>query len=174
MSTRVGIEPITAFADLADRVDGLDLLTDRVAEVAEQLLGSTRAAISVWDEEREILKVLSGAFGITGPELSSMVGTGRERSNAARVFATGTSYISNNAAGDPGILQDYVEPHGIENVLSVPLRVGDRRIGVLHLVDKPEDFMPRDLTLAEGLAPWVATAVQLGAVHTRLPSAAPL
>jgi hypothetical protein len=65
VSMSVGIEPITAFADLADRVDGLDLLTGRVAEVAEQLLGSTRAAISVWDEEREVLKVLSGAFGIT-------------------------------------------------------------------------------------------------------------
>jgi signal transduction histidine kinase len=169
VSTRVSIEPIAAFADLADRVDGLDLVTSRVAEVAEQLLGSTRAAISVWDEEREVLKVLSGAFGITGPELSSMVGTGRDmRSNAARVFATGTPYISNDAAGDPGILQNYVERHGIENVLSVPLRVGDRRIGVLHLVDKPEDFTPRDLSLAESLAPWVATAVQLGRSMTRL------
>jgi signal transduction histidine kinase len=153
---------MTSLVDGTYEADGLRQLTSRLREVAGALLGTTGAAISVWDAERNLLKVLPGAFGTSGRSLSEMGGPATDlRSNAARVFRTQLPYLSNSAVGDPCILQSYVERHGLRRVVSVPLVVGDRCIGVLHLANPPRDLTLRDLRRCELLAPWVATAVEL-------------
>jgi signal transduction histidine kinase len=166
----VPVQPVTALADLVNRPDGLDEITPRVREIAEQLVGSTGAMISVWDAERGVLKALSGAFGLTGSQVSTLVNDGRDlaHNSTARVFATCRPYITNQTAGDPRILQHYTQALGLHRMLSVPLLLGERCIGVLHLANKPTDFTADDLSLIEGLASWVATAVELGRSITRL------
>jgi signal transduction histidine kinase len=163
-------DAVTALAELANRPDGLAELTPLVRDLAEQLVGATGAMISVWDDERRVLKALSGAFGLTGPQVSTLVndGTDLEHNSTARVFATGRPYLTNQTAGDPGVLQHYTQALGLHRMLSVPLRLGQRRIGVLHLANKPEDFTAEDLALVESLSFWVASAVELARSISRL------
>jgi signal transduction histidine kinase len=75
---------------------------------------------------------------------------------------TGRPYMSNHAAGDPGILQGYVEVLHVNRLMSVPLLMAGKPIGVLHLANKPTPFTSDDLAKAEALAPRIATAVELG------------
>ena len=145
---------------LPESVNGI---TGLVADFVRPLTGAATVGITVWDEERSILRALPGAFGakdvalvasVTGPA-TNMLSTG------TRVFTTGQSYLSNHASGDPGILQSYVEMFRIRRILSVPLDVGDRRIGVLHLVNKPADFTTDDIAAVESVTPQIAIAVDL-------------
>ena len=138
-------------------------ITGLVADFVRPLTGAADVGITVWDEERSILRALPGAFGaedvalvasVTGPA-TNMLSTG------TRVFTTGQPYLSNHASGDPGILQSYVEMFRIHRILSVPLDTGNRRIGVLHLINKPADFTTDDIAAVESVTPQIAIAVDL-------------
>jgi signal transduction histidine kinase len=89
-------------------------------------------------------------------------------SNAARVFTTGHPYLSNDATADPGIIQDYVDAFHIQRLLSLPLKLSERAIGVLHLANKPTEFTIQDVRRAEVLAPRVAIVVELAKTVYRL------
>jgi hypothetical protein len=138
-------------------------ITGLIADFVRPLTGATAVGITVWDEERGILQALPGAFGakdialvasVTGPA-TNMLSTG------TRVFSTGQPYLSNHASGDPGILQPYVEMFRIRRILSVPLDTGNRRIGVLHLINKPTDFTSDDIAAIESVTPQIAITVDL-------------
>lgn len=138
-------------------------ITGLIADFVRPLTGATAVGITVWDEERCILQALPGAFGandvalvasVTGPA-TNMLSTG------TRVFTTGQPYLSNHASGDPGILQPYVEMFRIRRILSVPLDAGNRRIGVLHLINKPTDFTSDDIAAVESVSPQIAITVDL-------------
>ena len=138
-------------------------ITRVIADFVRPLTGATDVGITVWDEERGILRALPGAFGakdvalvasVTGPA-TNMLSTG------TRVFTTGQPYLSNHASGDPGILQPYVEKFRIRRILSVPLDIGTRRIGVLHLINKPADFTGEDIAAVESVTPQIAITVDL-------------
>jgi signal transduction histidine kinase len=138
-------------------------ITGIIADFVRPLTGATAVGITVWDEERGILQALPGSFGakdvalvasVTGPA-TNMLSTG------TRVFTTGQPYLSNHASGDPGILQPYVKMFRISRILSVPLDTGDRRIGVLHLINKPTDFTSDDIAAVESVTPQIAITVDL-------------
>lgn len=124
----------------------------------------------MWDEERRILTALPGAFGATDEVVAASV-TGpvtNLRSASSRVLTTGQPYLTNYASGDPGILQPYVEIFEINRILSVPLNNGSRRIGVLHLVNKPTDFTTDDITATERVTSRIAIAVELAISVARM------
>lgn len=133
------------------------------------LTGAVTGGIMVWDEERDVLRMLPGAFGVSEDDaVSCQVSTEHPTANTARVFATGKSYMSNDARGDPAQVQDYVALFHVERILTVPLSLGRRRIGVIHLANKPTPFTQDDLQTAEMLAPRIATVVELGQAVLRL------
>lgn len=149
--------------DLERLPESVHGITGVIADFVRPLTGATDVGITVWDQERGILRALPGAFGaedvalvasVTGPA-TNMLSTG------TRVFTTDQPYLSNHASGDPGILQPYVEKFRIRRILSVPLDIGNRRIGVLHLVNKPADFTGEDIAAVESVTPQVAIAVDL-------------
>jgi signal transduction histidine kinase len=156
--------------DLPLLPDAVKAITGRVAEMMQPLTGATAVGITVWDEERRILTALPGAFGATDEVVAASV-TGpvtNLRSASSRVLTTGQPYLTNCASGDPGILQPYVEIFEISRILSVPLNNGSRRIGVLHLVNKPTDFTTDDITAAERVTPRIAIAVELAISVARM------
>ena len=156
--------------DLPLLPDAVKAITGRVAEMMQPLTGATAVGITVWDEERRILTALPGAFGATDDVAAASI-TGPVTnlcSASSRVFTTGQPYLTNRASGDPGILQPYVEIFEIDRILSVPLNNGSRRIGVLHLVNKPTDFTTGDITATERVTPRIAIAVELAVSVARL------
>jgi signal transduction histidine kinase len=143
-------------------VDGLayEDLTAAVADQLEEATGATKVAIHVWDEPFEILRMVSGSLGAE-PEI---VASGRSpamdwESCVARVFATGRPYVTNAAVSDPGVLQDHAAAIGLRRLLVLPLDAGGRRVGVLQVADKAEDFTLADLRAAQALAPGIALAL---------------
>jgi len=125
----------------------------------------TSFRLKLWDPERNVLQMVAGSFGAPGAVTASyQVNPGDLRSNAARVFELQRPYLTNHAHGDPAVLQDYAEAFAIERLLSVPLSVGDRAIGVLHVSNKPTEFGLRDIEELERLAPRIAVAAPPAAV----------
>lgn len=145
-------------------------VTDVVALAGRALTGATAACITVWDEDRDILRALPGAFGSSNRDLPASI-TGpvsNPGSSAARTFTTGRSHLSNSASGDPDVLQGYVALFKIDRMLCVPLTSGTRPIGVLILANKPTDFTQEDVTAVEAAAPRIATAVELARLFARM------
>jgi signal transduction histidine kinase len=144
-------------------------LSAKVAEALAGILGAPMSALMVYDDERRVLQMAAGSFGADDERVRSYhISVLDPRSNTARVFATGQPYLSNDAVSDPGIRPAYVDAFGIKRLLSVPLAVGARRIGVLHLANKALDFTLDDLVRAEAVAPRVATVVELARASFRL------
>lgn len=158
------LDGLLRWSDLDRPADVTAEITARVTAAVRPSIGATAVGITVWDADRGTLRALPGAFGahddrlaasVTGP-VTNMLSAGN------RVFATGRPYLSNDAATDPGVLQPYVEVFRIHRILSVPLTAASgRRVGVLHLVDKPAAFTPGDVALAQALAPPLTFAVEL-------------
>jgi signal transduction histidine kinase len=141
------------------------LITERLAAT----LGAASGGIMVYDEERDVLQTLPGAFGVSDDDaVSYRIKTDHPRSNSARVFNLGKPNVSNEAAGDPAIMQDYVDLFHVERLLSLPLWLGGRKVGVLHLANKPSPFTAYDVYRAQMLAPRIATVVELGTAMLRL------
>jgi signal transduction histidine kinase len=134
------------------------------------LIGAASCGIMVFDEERNVLQMLPGAFGIDDDDaaVSARVHIDHPVSNAARVFRTGEPYISNAARGDPGILQDYVDVLRLERLLTIPLKLGSRNLGILHFANKPTPFTLQDVHRSQLLAPRIATVVELATTIPRM------
>ena len=144
-------------------------LTQKLAALAARLFGAGLTGVMIWDEPRGILEMVPGSFAAADELVASYkVRVANAYSNAARVFATGWPYLSNQVPGDTGVLQDYVDAFGIENTLTLPLRVGRTMIGVLHIANKPTDFTLLDLHRASQLASRISSVVELTRTMLRL------
>ena len=157
--------------DDPDRLPGdIGEIAAQVTELVRPLTGATAIGITVWDPELGVLLALPGAFGATDEMLAASV-TGPPTnmlSVSVRVFVTGQPYLSNQTSGDPGVLQSYVELFDIHRMLSVALDCGGRRIGVLHLINKADEFTAGDIAAVETVAPQIAAAVQLTRTVARM------
>lgn len=147
--------------DLALTAHSFAQLTARLDEALTPLFGPVRTGIMLWNDERDVLQMVSGSFGADARTAASyQVIASKSHSNAARVFASGEPYVSNCAVGDPAILQDYVEAFGITRLLSMRLDVRSRKVGVLHIANKPSDYTVADLWRLQPLIPKIARAVE--------------
>jgi signal transduction histidine kinase len=148
---------------------GFEDFNRAVARELGAALGTTRFAVLVWDDVRQLLRPVPGAFGGSIEQLPPAHAAQDWGSSAARVFATRQPYLTNHAPADAGVLQDHVEAFGIERLLEVPLDVGSRRVGVLQVINKPTDFTLRDLQSAARLGPRIAVGVRVARMrHTLL------
>ncbi len=85
--------------------------------------------------------------------------------NAARVFLSREPYVTNDAAGDPRMIQRFVQLFEARNVISVPLVLGEQPIGVFHAINKQAgEFTPDDLAVLLLVAPLLASVLQTAQV----------
>jgi signal transduction histidine kinase len=149
-----------AFDRLALSAETTEQLIPHIDDALEPVLGPVRTGIMVLDEKGATLHLVAGSFGAAKQEAASQRVDLRDlRSQGARVFGLRRPYISNQAEGDPGILQDYLGSFGIDRVMSMPLVVGEEPIGVLFVANKPDGFTVADLDRCLRLASRIAVAV---------------
>lgn len=152
---------IDAVRDLPGTAQSFAELVKGLDDALAGALGSGMSGIMLSDGTGEALQMLPGSFGADERTAASYrIKVSNSRSNAARVFATGDPYFSNRPDGDPAILQDYTEAFGIRRLLSVPLAVGGRRLGVLHHANQASDYTVADLWRLEALVPHIGRAVE--------------
>jgi signal transduction histidine kinase len=157
-------------SERGERADELDRLllsagdlaafTRGLEDVLAPYVGSVRTGLMVWDKALDVLQTLPGFFR-TSPETAASYQVDLRvcESNSARVFASGASYLSNDPQNDAGLLQEWVAFFRPARIVSIPLRVADRRMGVLHVSDKTTPFTVADLQVLEGLAPRIGKAL---------------
>jgi signal transduction histidine kinase len=156
---RAAIAGDAVTARMLGAADMPDLMGALGAEL-ERAVGCARVGVFLWDERAALLQLAPGSFGVTEQATASIPHAAVDwASCAARVFATGHPYLANEAGSDPGVLREYVAHLGLRRLLSVPLAVDGRRVGVLQLADKPAPFSAADVDLAVALAPAIARAL---------------
>ena len=166
---RGGHTSLAALDELALSAHDFAELSRAIQAAVTPVFRAEKTGIMVWDESREVLQMVSGSFGASrSVALSCQVKVLDPASNSARVFTTGSGYFCNAARGDAGIMQEYVTAFGIEKLLTTPLTLGNRPIGVLHIANPEEDFTVADVHRAAALTPRVAGAVELARTLFRL------
>ena len=164
-----GLRGVDALLELwnADEVGYQDFNRTLAAELGSAT-GATLVGVLMWDEEDALLRPLPGSFDTHPEQLPPAHDAYDWSSSAARVFATGEPYLTNRAGHDPGVLEDYVGAFGFDRLMTVPLNIGSRRMGVLQLANKPDDFDLADLRFACARAAQVAMAAQTVLMRDRM------
>ena len=141
---------------------GFEEAIDHVIATVARALSIESGGILLVDHETEELVLQTPAFGkmnepIAGPTRISLT----SRSNSAAVFKSGRPYMSNDAPNDPAILQSFVDAYSTRNILTVPLQIAGRSIGVFHAVNKVKGgFNDDDADFLSLIAPHLAIIVR--------------
>jgi sugar diacid utilization regulator/GAF domain-containing protein len=146
---------------LVGSLPDFEQMVTKVIDTVINLFGAEKAGVMLYDPGSQQLVLQTPAFGLANPDIIDRYRVSiADGGNAIGVFTSGRSYLSNDCPNDPHILQEYVALFGSRKVMTVPLRVGGRIIGVLHVTNKREgDFSGQELLLLEGVADQLATLI---------------
>lgn len=138
------------------------LLLERIVEAATRLTSSEASSLLLLDEENQRLyfEIALGPRGKEVQRLSLDLDTGI----AGWVFSHNTGVIVNEPEKDDRFYSEIGKQVGFETqrLLAVPLRLNDRCIGVIEVINKEkgELFTDEDLTWLEIFANQAALAIQ--------------
>lgn len=107
-----------------------------ILEMGKNRLGAGSAGIMFFEPALNKLVLQYPAFDAPRKLVDEYKVSVNRPGNAARVFRTGQGYLSNHARGDPNIIQKYVNMYNVKNIITVPISVGKKTIGVWHLINK--------------------------------------
>ena len=151
-------------------IQSVDTLLATIADVCGRLLGADFVALRVVDGDDLVLK---GTWG-DADRMSLSERIGRE-SLAGVVVATGRPLNLANALEDPRQLpvhRDAVERFGYRGLLAVPVKVGERVLGVLSIrTRRAEAYSVSDVSIASAFASQAAVALdnaRLAGEHAHL------
>jgi GAF domain-containing protein len=131
-------------------------------EKVGRILHAESGGFMLFDEDSGELQLQRPAFGLDTDDLINAYRVPLAAGgNAVAVFLTGQPFITNDAPSDPRVLQRFVELYRAQRILSVPLQVEGKSIGVFHAINKRSgDFSVEDLELLQLIAPQLAVIIQ--------------
>jgi GAF domain-containing protein len=150
----------TALPEYPDLEDLLDYISNEI----KRLLGTEGSLVTLLDEEKDDLYFLGAAYDDTAAE--KRVKKTRfpvDELMAGKVIRTGEPVIVSNTSEEPLLQRKRDKKLGYQtkNLLLVPLRSGDRIIGVLCAINKKEgDFDQTDVELLSMIAGTVVLSVE--------------
>jgi signal transduction histidine kinase len=125
--------------------------------------GVTSSGVSLFDEQRNVLRLLPGSFRASEHAVSSAQFLVTDETKiGSRVFSSGEPYMANSMSEEPRVVLEYMELFKLERLMSLPLQVQGEMIGVLHLGNKPKPFTRKDLADAHDILRWVGTVLEVG------------
>ncbi len=126
-----------------------EILTETVTKVGT-LLDAQMAGVMLYDSNRNELVLQKPAFGVWDDTIIDQYHVSlKAGGNAVAVFLSMIPTITNDAPNDGRYLNQFIRLFGnAKSIITVPLTVDGRRIGVLHAVGNPHRmFTQDDLTL---------------------------
>jgi sugar diacid utilization regulator len=86
------------------------------------------------------------------------------------ILQTSAPLLVQDAARDPRTVQETMRTWGIQDLLGVPLVVGDKVIGIIYLDNQGDhhEYTARDMKLAQAFATLSALAVHQSSLHTQV------
>src|SRR5438034_4604393 len=152
---------VDSLVQLVRSLPDFEQMVANLVQTVTALFNAEKAGVMLWDSEAQELVLQKPAFGVNNPEIFDQYRVRLSHGgNAIRVFTTGQPYLSNDCPGDTHIIQKYVDLFGSRQVMTVPLRVDDQIIGVLHVTNNRQgDFTKHELLLLEKVADHLATLI---------------
>ncbi|MFJ6698413.1 helix-turn-helix domain-containing protein [Streptomyces sp. NPDC091272] len=142
---------------------GLDAVLRAIVRRARTLLGADVAYLTLNDpaEQDTYMRVTDGSVSAAFQQLRLRMGDGLGGlvAQTARPYAS-RDYRTDHRFRHTGAIDSGVGEEGLRGILGVPLRLGDRVIGVLYAADRaPRDFTPDAIALLGSLADHAAVAI---------------
>jgi GAF domain-containing protein len=146
----------------------LDELIDNVMREVRELVGAETCAIMLGDEENNALVaryISSGDVTVASPGswVIPMDSPGFEYS----IFARGGAFYSNLGLEDPNLIPaylPYMQELKVRNFCGVAVRVRERSVGEMYLVNRDGGFRPHEAQLLRTVASYIGNAIE----NTRL------
>lgn len=157
---------INQLHQLTNQYSFQDILAEMVQKVGE-LLHSDMAGVMLYDPEKNELVLQKPAFGFWDDSIIKQYRVSlNEDSNAKQVFLTGISTITMDASQDKRYKHSFIDLFQAKTIITVPLVVDQKRIGILHAINKKTGFFTQDdlkllLETADHLGVILEAAVQL-------------
>ena len=150
----------TALPEYPDLEDLLDYISNEI----KRLLGTEGSLVTLLDEEKDDLYFLGAAYDDTAAEKRvKKIRFPVDQLMAGKVIRSGEPVIVSNTSEEPSLQRERDKKLGYQtkNLLLVPLRSGDRIIGVLCAINKKEgDFDQTDVELLSMIAGTVVLSVE--------------
>ncbi|MGW7412453.1 helix-turn-helix domain-containing protein [Streptomyces sp. NPDC054863] len=142
---------------------GLDAVLRAIVRRARTLLGADVAYLTLNDRAAHdtYMRVTDGSVSAAFQQLRLRMGDGLGGlvAQTARPYAS-RDYRTDHRFRHTGAIDSGVGEEGLRGILGVPLRLGDRVIGVLFAADRaPRDFTPEAIALLGSLADHAAVAI---------------
>jgi hypothetical protein len=143
---------IAAVAELTLEISSIDCYESLLRSILDQsaeLLMAGQGSLMVLDPETDALQ-LKAKMGASAGAMET-VRIPKGQGIAGRVAQEGEAIVVENVESDPRVRRKNREHYKTPSFLSVPLKIGDRTIGVLNLADKTtgEAFDGDDLSLIQ-------------------------
>lgn len=130
-------------------------------DLVVRTVGSESAGIMLFEPESCELVLQPPAFRVADDVARLYRVSLSEGGNAVRVFTSRQWYLSNNCERDPHIIQRYVRLFGARSLVTVPIIVEDKTVGVLHAINKVNGaFSPSDAEMLSTIAAGIGIVVQ--------------
>lgn len=153
--------------ELVNQYSFQEILEEIVEKVGE-ILDTEMAGVMLYEPNENELRLQKPAFGIWDESMIDQYRIPiRDTGNAKNVFMTGIPSITNNAYQAVGYNQKIVRLFKAKSIITAPLTVEDKRIGVLHAINKKDEkfFTQVDvqslMELSEQLGTLIQGALQL-------------
>ncbi|MFQ5610723.1 MAG: GAF domain-containing protein [Anaerolineae bacterium] len=152
---------ITAIASTT--LDLNELLERTMAETARAVGAESGVVLLLDMDKTHMYAHPAGAVNLDPQYIAALSIETQDPSFEQSIVNGGQTFISDNAATDPRIIDVYrpaIEELGLTTVLGVPLKTLDENIGELYVLNKPAPFTEDDRQFVTSIAPLLATAIQ--------------
>lgn len=152
----------TMLDQLVVSADDLPSLIPQLERVLAPLFGTVRIGLMFWDDERSVLQMVRGSFGAPDCVTAACQLDPEHLPHhiAALVFEFQQTYVIDDPDRDPGLRPEYASAFEIERLISAPLVVDGRPLGILHVTRAGEPFSAVDIEQCNEIAPRIALAVE--------------
>ncbi len=141
-------------------IQNFDTLIQTILDRSAELLKAEQGSLMLLDQDSDtlLLEAKKGIFDGVTQKLKINRGEGI----AGRVAEFGEALLVENVENDPRVKQKNRGHYKTPSFISVPLKIGDRIIGVLNLADKTtgEVFDEEDLKLIQSFATHAAVVME--------------
>jgi purine catabolism regulator len=151
---------------LSSNTGEMELVLEQVLNELKNIIEVESCGVLLYDQDKQELVLQKPAFGygddkFTAYSLSTETKQQQGIGVAIKVFLTGEAYVCNSIDRDQVTNRRLAEAYGVRNSLTVPLIVDNRRVGVLHAINKKTSyFTDSDVRLLELLGYQMAKVIE--------------
>ncbi|MBI4054551.1 MAG: HAMP domain-containing histidine kinase [Elusimicrobia bacterium] len=141
-----------------------------IVSIVAKALSADLCAFLLYDEKAQELVTQHGAYGIANDETSLYrIPVANRQSSSVRVFLNGQPFMTQDALRDPSVISHFASLWRVRSLMVVPLKVENRRIGVLRIGSfSPGVFGEDHLQVASMIADEAAVIVDHAVLYARL------